>query len=689
MKRIFISFIFLLFVVYVQSGPLHHCANAVHPEMDDTLRIHQLFKDGYTFIDGPSDSLLYYFEKALVIINSNLDELNASASKDQEQIDVFTALKIRVYIEYGIEYFFKSEYISALEYYREALKYAIELNDQETISECYSEIGIVLKNQGKLDEALENYKNKTFIKELDSWIASCLVNIGNVYKEKDYLIISLRYYLEALETLEKIGHTRRIAVCYQNIGELYSKQKEYDKALTYYQSALRLSEQNNDKEREKACYLNIGYVWAERNDFNKAREYYNQALKYYEESGYTHEMDDCYIMIGDAWLDENQPEEAISYYLKAEKISMQEEDFKVLSEIFCKMGKVYFLLNNLDLALDYCNKCIVLAKQTSSIEIESNAHSILSDIFLKKDQIEKSLYHFKIHSHLKDSIFNANKYRAMTEMGIKYETEKKENKIALYEEQSRVQKLELTQKNRLMMVVALGTMMILVIIFLLYRQGKMKTRQKAAILEQKLLRSQMNPHFIFNSLVAIQSYIYKNEAVLAGDFLARFAELIRFTLESSRNEFLSLEKEIKMMRVYLELQKLRFDNLFNYELLVDDKLETEHSSIPPMFAQPFVENAIEHGLRHLEQGGLIRIRYQQLNKCCVRITISDNGVGRTKSMQMEEKAKHQSMAIEITKERLEILSGKFKRDYSFQIKDLKDSEGKDAGVEVMIDIPIH
>jgi LytS/YehU family sensor histidine kinase len=223
---------------------------------------------------------------------------------------------------------------------------------------------------------------------------------------------------------------------------------------------------------------------------------------------------------------------------------------------------------------------------------------------------------------------------------------------------------------------------------LLYRQNKLKTRQKAAVMEQKLLRSQMNPHFIFNSLIAIQNYIYNNEAVLAGDYLARFADLIRFALESSRNEFLALDKEINMMQVYLDLQKLRFENQFDYSLIIDEKLDTENASIPPMIAQPFVENAIEHGLRHLEGNGTLEVRYVPEDATTLMIVVSDNGVGRQKAREIEKQTKHRSMAMEITRERLDILSRKFKKEYTITIIDKKDDAGAAAGMEITIRIPL-
>jgi tetratricopeptide (TPR) repeat protein len=234
-------------------------------------------------------------------------------------------------------------------------------------------------------------------------------------------------------------------------------------------------------------------------------------------------MDDCYIFLGDSWLAENELNKAVSYYLKAEEISSLEEDNAILAEIYSKLGRSYFLIGQYDLAEDYCYRCIELAMATNATIIESDAHSFLSGIYEAKGRMSESLKHFKIYSHLKDSIFNADKYRAIAEMEIKYETDKKEQEIALYKEQAAVQELMNLQKNRMLFVLAFSILMFLVIAYLLYKQNKLKTQRKAAELEQKLLRTQMNPHFIFNSLIAIQSYIYKNDAVLAGDYLARFA----------------------------------------------------------------------------------------------------------------------------------------------------------------------
>ena len=169
----------------------------------------------------------------------------------------------------------------------------------------------------------------------------------------------------------------------------------------------------------------------------------------------------------------------------------------------------------------------------------------------------------------------------------------------------------MSRRNRLFYSMLIVVALIFIIGYILFRNSRLKAKHKSVDLEQKLLRSQMNPHFIFNSLIAIQSYIYKKDPVQAGDFLAKFADLVRIILEASRVEFVKLTKEIKMLNLYFELQNLRFENKFEYKIEVSDDIDAENISIPPMLAQPFIENAIEHGIRKISILMLLILRIRQ------------------------------------------------------------------------------
>jgi len=208
-------------------------------------------------------------------------------------------------------------------------------------------------------------------------------------------------------------------------------------------------------------------------------------------------------------------------------------------------------------------------------------------------------------------------------------------------------------------------------------------------LDQKLLRLQMNPHFIFNSLFAIQSYIYSNQTHLAGDYLSDFAHLIRLILDNSRNETIHLQTEIETIELYLKLQKLRLDEKFDYSIEVDPELLEGDYEIPPMLAQPFLENAVEHGMRNLKRKGEIIVKYQLLNKM-IRFSVTDNGIGLSGSKKHKENSEHEheSLAIEICKNRLELLRKKKGGNIIFLLEEIKTADERVEGTRVAFNIPI-
>ncbi len=656
---------------------------------EDTSKIKILFEIGDLYIDGPSDSLLHYYNKGLIIIHDNLRNLNKDRKNEVKRYLTFRHFEFRALIEFGIEYFFRSDYKLALVYFFSALDIAEELEDISIISECYSEIGIVYKNQGKYDQALE-YNDKAIAlaeQGVDtSWIAACYANHGTIFLKKGYYTLALDYYIKALKTFEKLDHKRRMGACYLNIGKIYSEQSDYNKALEYFSRVLSISHETGDKVSQTDCYLNIGKVYANMGEYELSRDYTSKALELYEELGYRHEMDECFKIIGTTYKNENNFNKAIEYYNKALEISVMEEDMPGIAEIYGQLANVSYKQKEFTRALEYAIYSSEVADQSGNLNARKNAYQCLSEIYSKTGDLNKALEYYILFSSIKDSLFNENKYKAMRELETKYETQKKENQLALLTEKSEVQMLKISRRNRGLLTSAALILLILIIGYILVRNSRLRARQQTIELEQKLLRSQMNPHFIFNSLIAIQSYIYKKDPVKAGDFLAKFADLVRITLENSRVEFVLFEKEMKMLEVYLALQSIRFENKFTYEIEVDKNIDEDNLRIPPMFAQPFIENAIEHGLRHKPKGGLIKLSFDK-NNDHILCTIEDNGVGREKAKEIEKKKQNQSLAIDITKERLDILSKRLKQKFSLEIIDLKNEKDIPRGTKVNITIP--
>ena len=246
-------------------------------------------------------------------------------------------------------------------------------------------------------------------------------------------------------------------------------------------------------------------------------------------------------------------------------------------------------------------------------------------------------------------------------------------------------------KNIWLIVFASILILLAVSAFFLYRNFKQKsiiTAQKNNLLKQKLLVSQMNPHFIFNSLNAIQNYIFKQDSLKAGDYLAQFSELIRMILDYSRKDYISVEAEVKLLNTYLELQKLRFESKFDYTITIDKKINRDGIHIPPMLAQPFIENAIEHGIFYKKDKGRVDVRLFYENSFLI-YEIEDDGVGMEEAMKLKNKLKssYESLATVITKERMSSLNEQTKSNVEIEILDKKTISANNSGVKVKFIVP--
>lgn len=658
--------------------------------IEDTLKIRTLFNAGHSFIDGPSDSLIHYYSLALDLIDSNIRSLEKNNLGTNSPLYLnYQKYQYRALLEIGIEKFFQGKYSEAQDYNFKALGIADRLKSIGMQSEVYGAIGIVYKNQGEYPKALEYYElalNTAFAMGDTSWIAACYANAGNVYRRLTNYTKALDYYLKAQQVFERSGEKRRIAIGLMNIGNLYEDQKDFNTALEYYSRALKLSRETGDQKRIAECLMNVGNVYCARGNMETARDYYEQSRTIYENAGYQNALDDCLRYIGNTYEDEGNFEKAIEYYNLSLAIVATEDDKATRSEIMGNLANIYIQKNDFRHALTYASRCLDIASGTGDLHGTRNAYKYLSETWEGLNNPAKSLFYHKLFSSYNDSIFNTEKYRSIKDLEMKYETEKKEQQLELLTQKNQVQKLKFSRRNRLFIASLIIAGLIILMIYILFRNRQLRTRQKAAELEQTLMRSQMNPHFIFNALIAIQSYIYKKDPVKAGDFLAKFADLIRITLENSREDFVSLEKELKMLNAYLELQNLRFEDKFDFEINTNGDIDPGKFLIPPMMAQPFIENAIEHGLRHKQEKGKLYIDFKK-NNDKIECIVEDDGVGRLKARDLENTRKYKSMATGITQERLEILGKKLRQRFELHIEDLVDKSGRGIGTKVIFDIP--
>jgi ligand-binding sensor domain-containing protein len=223
------------------------------------------------------------------------------------------------------------------------------------------------------------------------------------------------------------------------------------------------------------------------------------------------------------------------------------------------------------------------------------------------------------------------------------------------------------------------------------RKQAIETEQQIEISKNQLkaLRSQMNPHFMFNSLNSIQNFILNNKDDRAVMYLNKFAKLMRLILNNSEKSHITLSEELEAIRLYIELEQMRFQNQFKIKIKLGDDIDPDYEQIPTMLIQPYVENAILHGLNPKKDAGLLQIDIRLAGSVMI-CSIIDNGIGRKKSAEMKRNSakEHKSMAMDITKQRLQILNTMNQSNLSVRINDLKDEKGLPIGTKVDIFIPI-
>jgi sensor histidine kinase YesM len=210
-------------------------------------------------------------------------------------------------------------------------------------------------------------------------------------------------------------------------------------------------------------------------------------------------------------------------------------------------------------------------------------------------------------------------------------------------------------------------------------------------IELKALRSQMNPHFIFNSLNSIQHYIFHTKSDEAIKYLSKFARLVRIILNNSNKPTVTVGEDLEALKLYLELEQMRFEDKFDYEIIIDPSVDADYDIMPPLLTQPYVENAILHGLNPKPEKGKLTITFSSKNNFLI-CTITDNGIGREKAAEIKRTmpvSKHKSLGMKITEDRLRILNEVNNSKLSVTITDLKDENGNALGTKVELYVPLN
>lgn len=635
----------------------------------------------------------YYI--AFVIL---LSLLTSQAQNSKKNFTVFADSIIKVnHTNYGdLEYaIYKNKYDTLK--MRTLEKKSIQANYPQgeafakiMIGNQYRNISLYKTSSALLNKALEISKKHNLIE----FQVISLNMLGVINRRQDNIRDALNYHHEALtiaESQPKLTKSlqKSIAVCHNSMGNIYLSIKQYDLALNEFEESLIIEEKAGNKTGLAINYHNIGIIYEAEGSLEKALKNYKISLDYNESNDSNVGRVICNNSIGAVFLKQNRHEEALAIIEPTIALAEKIQDQFYISWAYVTLGSALNALNNLEKAKIALEKGLAVAEKYNLKASIASAKFELSDLNQKLGNTNLALNLYKEAVILNETITNEKTAQYVNTLRFQYEAEKKNNQIQSLASENEIVKLKLKENKKSWLFVLLGFLLFLGIVFVYNRQHKLKNEKKILTLEQDMLRSQMNPHFIFNSLNSIKLYIINNEKENAVYYLNKFSKLIRKILVASTEKEISLAEEIETMNLYMNIENIRFSNEINYQTKIADTIPLDIIKVPSLILQPFLENALWHGLSSKTGNKDILLNIENSKENYITITITDNGIGRKASAAIKDKKilKRRSIGIDLTKERLTNFYKSSDAMFSIVIEDLYDDNSKPKGTKVVINIP--
>lgn len=586
---------------------------------------------------------------------------------------------------------------------------ATKLGDERRIALAHYDYGTIDRYEGNYNEALKHLDKHIsfFSQEGDSsMVADGLFHVAVVHRLKGDYEESLATYYRILNMNQASDDEHATASVLHNLGLVYRQLKDYPKAEENYLKALSLFEKLDEKKDIAMCLNSLGSLYGSNQDYEKARLYFLRAIEINRELGNIREAAFQIANLGHIATYLNNHEEALAYHLEALEIRQNlPQKIELLSSLR-NVGNTYTSLENYSEAHHYLLQALSLAQTLQAKPHLRDIYEMLASLNEKERNYSEALGYHKLFAATKDSILNEESSKQINELQAKYETAVKNEEIATLTKENELNEMEAERRATLNWILGGGLILISIIsglvVFILRQRFKnqqmvalkneeLKTatfKQQLSELEMKALRAQMNPHFMFNCMNSINRMILSSDNENASRYLTKFSKLIRLMLQNSEQPTVPLEDELSMLETYIQLENMRFNGKINYHISIDDSIDQKNTLVPSMVLQPFIENAIWHGLLHKDEEGLINITIRE-NDDELLCVIEDNGIGREKALELKEKtvSDHKSMGLQITEERLRLLNRKELKQL-IKITDLKDSINRAAGTRVDINIPI-
>lgn len=515
--------------------------------------------------------------------------------------------------------------------------------------------------------------------------------LGVVYRRMDDVQKGLKYHFTALELAEQSNQNsdfiiRNKAIAVNGIGNAYLILQEYESARRQFNRSYQIEMSIENHLGMAINHQNIGYTFEKTNQLDSAQHHYFASLAKNEFIQSNIGKMICYNSIGRVLSLQENYQNALEYFDLAEVIAEDLGDSFYTANIYYEKGLALLLLGEKENAEQYLNRSLDLSIQHN---LKSNQADSYNALALYNEQIgnyELALDLVRKSKEVESNFLNENNLRIKNNLEISYEVDSKANQILNLEKEKDEIIAMVSQKQQTILYLVVLFAVLIIASVLFFQRDKLRKEKQLLELEQKVLRAQMNPHFTFNALNSIKTYIISQNTTEAVKYLNKFAKLIRGVLHSSDKKVITLEEELETIESYLSIERLRFQDPIKFEVEIND-VDPASLEVPPLLLQPFIENALWHGLAPKKGEKMIRIHVFEIDQNWICIDIIDNGIGREASQKDSAISGHKSLGVSISRKRLNNHFNLKNDKSSLSFTDLKDENNIALGTKVSILIP--
>lgn len=588
----------------------------------------------------------------------------------------------------------------SLEFIAESMSLITAANNQDLWAKSLVDLGKLYLYHGQVDLAVSNLEEGY---KIDGKNSTGII-LGQSYLQNQNFDKARKLFSFLQDKNYEVPY-REIEV-YEGLGDAHFGLGDFNAAISNYQKGLSIANQNRIGPKISSLNSKIALAYESDNQEEPASVYYENTLEssknlppaqavrerekvadFYKKKNRRDEE----ISLRKESLDQlgSQPQADVQMNLQRPQVN--QVDTVSTQSINYKIADAYAAQEDYDQAINYLEESLEQAGAEADLEVQKDATRALSEVYRKKGDYTRALESYRQYVQLVDTIYARKEQQIAQATKLNLDIINQQNRIMGLERERQLSQSRydlaiaeqqlIGESNKRQRWIIYSLIIVLALTALLAYFFYRSTRQQKLannLLALKSLRTQMNPHFIFNALNSVNHYIAQNDERKANAYLTDFSGLMRAVLEHSEADFIPLSQEIEVLTKYLKLEHSRFPEKFSYSIVVDKKLNPEEFRIPPMLLQPYLENAVWHGLRYKEKKGKLTLEFQQTQPGRLVVTIKDNGIGRKKSAELktENQLKKKSRALKNIEKRIEILNGMYPEKIGVQIADLnKDSSG--------------